>query len=227
MAGVPEIGAITAGAAAIPSFTSGMGAELQGSIADYAGSLTPQQVSATMPDIGGLLGAAPSVPAEFRPSVDSQAYNQSAGITGQPAANAATVPKTVNLVNAGGTMATAGGLPGMVDLAKQTLSDATASSTVGGGGLLDKTTGIGKWMASNPGLAKALLGGAGALLSTQGGSSGGAAKQYGAPVQWKSPVAGIPQGLLGGGQQQAQGGYPAAMGLLGGQQNSGAWRFLR
>lgn len=102
----------------------------------------------------------------------------------------------------------------------------------GTGGLLGTLKGAGSgaldWMKANPGLAKLMLGGAGALLSSQGGSSGGAPKQYGPAVQWKSPVAGIPQGLLGGGQQQAQGGgYPAAMGLLGGQPNSGAWRFLR
>lgn len=102
----------------------------------------------------------------------------------------------------------------------------------GTGGLLGTLKGAGSgaldWMKANPGLAKMLIGGAAGLLGSQGGASGGAAKQYGPAVQWKSPVAGIPQGLLGGGQsaQSAQG-YPAALGLLGGQPNAGAWRFLR
>lgn len=102
----------------------------------------------------------------------------------------------------------------------------------GTGGLLGTLKGAGSgaldWMKANPGLAKMLIGGAAGLLGSQGGSSGGAAKQYGPAVQWKSPVAGISQGLLGGEQsaQSAQG-YPAALGLLGGQPNAGAWRFLR
>jgi hypothetical protein len=217
-----------------PSWVDSVPSEVQSSL-QQASVQTPEQVQSLIPS-----WQAPA-PQEFRPSIDSQQYNVDAGITGSDAAKAATAPKTVNLPGNGGTMATSGGIQGAADLAAQTLRDATASPDIGGG-LLSQAGGLGadainkagsalgsagSWAAQNPMLAKLLLGGAGALLSSQGGNSA-APRAPVVPVQWKSPVQGIPQGLLSGVQSGGQSSqYPAAMGLLGGQQNSGAWRFLR
>ena len=82
------------------------------------------------------------------------------------------------------------------------------------------------WMKANPGLAKLMLGGATSLLSAQGNASGGAQKSYGPPVQWKSQIQPLSQGILGGQMGGQSSGYPKAMGLMGGNANSGAWRFL-
>lgn len=218
-----------------PSWVDSVPSEVESSL-QQAATQTPEQVQALIPS-----WQMPAVaPQEFRPSVDSQQYSTDAGITGADAAKAATAPKTVNLPGNGGTMATSGGIQGAADLAAQTLRDATASPDIGGG-LLSQAGGFGadvinkvggaagaagSWAAQNPMLAKLLLGGAGALLSSQGGNSA-APRAPVVPVQWKSPVQGIPQGLLSGVQSGGQSSqYPAAMGLLGGQPNSGAWRFL-
>lgn len=218
-----------------PSWVDSVPAEIQQSL-QQASVQTPEQVQSLIPS-----WQMPAVaPQEFRPSVDSQQYSTDAGITGADAAKAATAPKTVNLPGNGGTMTTSGGIQGAADLAAQTLRDATASPDIGGG-LLSQAGGFGadvinkvggaagaagSWAAQNPMLAKLLLGGAGALLSSQGGNSA-APRAPVVPVQWKSPVQGIPQGLLSGVQSGGQSSqYPAAMGLLGGQPNSGAWRFL-
>lgn len=97
----------------------------------------------------------------------------------------------------------------------------------GDGGLLGTLKAGGSsaldWMKANPALAKLMLGGASGLLAQQSGTS--APRQAVNPVQWQSPVQPMSKGLLGG-QGGGQSAYPAAMGLMGGQKNAGAWRFL-
>lgn len=75
-----------------------------------------------------------------------------------PVVTGSATPTTVNLVNAGGTTATAPGLQGVVDVAKEKLSGLTANSEVGGG-MLSKSM---SWMEKNPRLTQA---GAGLLTA--------------------------------------------------------------
>ena len=75
-----------------------------------------------------------------------------------PVVTGSATPTTVNLVNAGGTTATAPGLQGVVDVAKEELSGLTANSEVGGG-MLSKSM---SWMEKNPRLTQA---GAGLLTA--------------------------------------------------------------
>jgi len=75
-----------------------------------------------------------------------------------PVVTGSATPTTVNLVNAGGTTATAPGLHGVVDVAKEKLSGLTANSEVGGG-MLSKSM---SWMEKNPRLTQA---GAGLLTA--------------------------------------------------------------
>ena len=75
-----------------------------------------------------------------------------------PVVTGSATPTTVNLVNAGGTTATAPGLQGVVDVAKEKLSGLTANSEVGGG-MLSKSM---SWMEKNPRLT---LAGAGLLTA--------------------------------------------------------------
>lgn len=75
-----------------------------------------------------------------------------------PVVTGSATPTTVNLVNAGGTTATAPGLQGVVDVAKEKLSGLTANSEVGGG-MLSKSM---SWMKENPRLTQA---GAGLLTA--------------------------------------------------------------
>ena len=67
-----------------------------------------------------------------------------------PVVTGSATPTTVNLVNAGGTTATAPGLQGVVDVAKEKLSGLTANSEVGGG-MLSKSM---SWMEKNPRLTQ-------------------------------------------------------------------------
>lgn len=75
-----------------------------------------------------------------------------------PVVTGSATPTTVNLVNDGGTTATAPGLQGVVDVAKEKLSGLTANSEVGGG-MLSKSM---SWMEKNPRLTQA---GAGLLTA--------------------------------------------------------------
>jgi hypothetical protein len=75
-----------------------------------------------------------------------------------PVVTGSATPTTVNLVNAGGTTATAPGLQGVVDVAKEKLSGLTANSEVGDG-MLSKSM---SWMKENPRLTQA---GAGLLTA--------------------------------------------------------------
>ena len=75
-----------------------------------------------------------------------------------PVVTGSATPTTVNLVNAGGTTATAPGLQGVVDVAKEKLPGLTANSEVGGG-MLSKSM---SWMEKNPRLTQA---GAGLLTA--------------------------------------------------------------
>lgn len=83
-----------------------------------------------------------------------------------PVVTGSATPTTVNLVNAGGTTATAPGLQGVVDVAKEKLSGLTANSEVGGG-MLSKSM---SWMEKNPRLTQAGAGLLTAGLSAYGQS---------------------------------------------------------
>lgn len=182
-----------------------------------ANPVTTQSLLSGVPNITSAASAAPSV---FNAAADSQAYNQAAGITGQQAASAATVPSTVNLTNAGGTMGTAGGLQGLLQTGGQMASDAL-------GAVKDVASPTWQFLKDNPTLGRLLLGGATSLLSgAGGGSSGGSGASTPVnPIKWNSS---IQQGLLAPVQQYA----PDAIqqrpsGLLAqGNAGAGAWRFL-
>jgi hypothetical protein len=83
-----------------------------------------------------------------------------------PVVTGSATPTTVNLVNAGGTTATAPGLQGVVDVAKEKLPGLTANSEVGGG-MLSKSM---SWMKKNPRLTQAGAGLLTAGLSAYGQS---------------------------------------------------------
>lgn len=156
------------------------------------------------------------------------------------------IPATVNMGGLGGTTATTGGIGGALNVAGQTLADATASSQLGGtaasslgqsaGSLLGSggsgASELSAWMKANPTLGRLLFSGATSLLSASGGGSSGAsptgtaAGSNGPAKQWTSP---IQQGLLSPVKQYV----PQAItqlqpqGLLAqGQKNDGAWRFF-
>ena len=258
---------ITAGGAdfgllgAIPADLSAQVAAAAGAGAGVGSGLAQAMQQASQPiTVSGLtsaeqaammstpqIGAASAVPSVFNAAADSQAASSQLGITGSQAASAATVPTTVNLVNAGGTMATAGGLAGATSQAAQALRDATASSELGGtaasqlgsqaaSALSSAGSGIGtaaQWLKENPTLGRLLFAGGSALLNTlgSGSSSTGSTgtKTYGAPVQWSSSPTALNQGLLSGGLlgqnvKQIQPQMPT--GLLG-NPDSGAWRYLK
>lgn len=84
----------------------------------------------------------------------------SAGGAVPPMAGGTTIPTTVNLVNGGGTTATASGMQGMVDVAKQKVGDMLPST--GNNGMLSSAM---NWMEKNPKLTQA---GAGLLQAGLG-----------------------------------------------------------
>lgn len=194
---------------------------LQGLAAIAPASVLPSSFQSA----GSLLAEAPvsaAAPpnAAFNAAADSQAMNAAQGITGAEAAAVAKVPPTVNMGSLGGTMGTAGGLPGLLQTGGQIASDAI-------GAVKDVASPTWQFLKDNPTLGRLLLGGATSLLSSQGsGSSGASGAPSGPPVQWNSQ---LQKGLLAPVQQYA----PAAIqqrpaGLLAqGNAGDGAWRFLR
>lgn len=235
-AGAADLGALSA----VPEFAA---APAAGSGLLAAQQTASAPISVAPADMGALsavpeFAAAPAVaPAAFNAAADSQLASQQLGITGAQSAASATAPATVNLVNAGGTMATAGGLKGAADVAAQALRDATASSEIGGSAasqlgssaanaLSSVGSGAGsalQFLKDNPTLGKLLFAGGTSLLSTLGsdnGSSGGGGLLSAGPAkQWNSP---IQQGLL----RQPTLVNPAAIQPTG-NANSGAWRWMK
>jgi len=142
-------------------------------------------------------------------------------------AGAAEAGGSVGLLGAGGADAatSAAWANGAAGLGGDTLS------AMSGGGMLGQVGGMAgeaaSWMKANPALGKLLMSGGMGLLSSSGGGSGGAqAPVYGPAKQWSSP---IQQGIQSNPQQM----NPAPIqqrpaGLLAqGQQNDGAWRYLK
>lgn len=234
--------ASTLPAAGLPGLTGGLLAgvpmEALQAVEAYsaANPVTMAEVAKTLP----TFNVAPALPAStFNAAADSQAYNNAAGITGDAAAKAATAPATVNLTNAGGTMATAGGLQGASNLAAQAIRDATASAELGGGLLSQAGNTVGNvlqsgssgagsiadWMKANPTIGRLVMAGASSLLSGAGGSGGSspAPVPSGPPVKWNSP---IQQGLIAPVQQQMPGQFAPGGLLAQGHANSGLWRFM-
>lgn len=210
-------------------------------LASAGGLLPAAPVTPAVPQPPVTQAPVPQTPAIQQPSVfnaaaDSQAYNQAAGITGQQAAAAAKVPVTVNLTNAGGTMATAGGVKGAIDLGAQVVRDAVSGTPLSGvgGAVADAAQATSKavtpaaqWLKDNPTLGRLLLGAGTSLLMSSGGSgSATPARTAVNPKQWNTP---IQMGLLSPVQQY----FPAPVqtrpaGLLAdGFQADGAWRYLR
>jgi hypothetical protein len=227
MQGMPDLGgaqSFPVAPQAQPSWLDAVHGENVASLDQFA-QQTPQQVQSLIPEWSQA--SAPSwldsVKAETEKSLQ-QASQQTPAQVNSTMPDVSAIPATVPT-------------SGLDPMRKAELDGYQTNGTqpspavaATGGGLLGSVgeagSSVAKWMAENPGLSKLLLGGASALLSGQGGGTS-APKTYGAPVQWKSPLPQISQGLLSGGGQADQGGYPAAMGLLGGQQNAGAWRWLR
>lgn len=141
-----------------------------------------------------------------------------------------------------GGAAAAGGLIGAGEGAAQlgaytaanplTAAEVTAS-TLPAAGLPGLSSGLlgpaAAWMKANPVMGRLLTAGATGLLSTAGGGSGGSsgAVPTGPAKQWTSP---LQQGLLSQPQQYAPPAIaqnqPAGL-LAQGQQNDGAWRYLK
>jgi hypothetical protein len=121
-----------------------------GGLGDAAGGLLQANLGVTDIGIGGASAGG------FNPMTP--------GIAG-PAVPGPTMPTTVNLVNGGGTTATAPGMQGVMDVAKSKISDLTANSEVGGGILSSmgsKVKPAFEWMEKNPRITQA---GAGLLQS--------------------------------------------------------------
>lgn len=205
--------------ATAPAWLDSVRGETEASL-QQASQQTQAQVNATMPDASAFQAPVPtSGVSDFR-AEEIRGYQTDGSMPSSPAV-AASPPAS-----------------GVSDFRKaeidgyQTDGSMPSSPAVptGTGGLLGSIKAGGStaldWMKTNPGLAKLLLGGAGSLLSTQGGAGGGAPKPYGAPVQWNSAPPKISPGILGGQGGGQSSGYPPALGLMGGQANSGAWRFL-
>lgn len=210
----------------MPSWVDHVPAEIEQSL-QQASIQTPQQVNATMPELQPAQTWLDSVRTDTEASLQRSAQQTPAQVNAtMPDVSAipATVPTTgVSDFRAGEIKdyATDGRLP---------TSPAVPTGT---GGLLGTLKGAGgtalDWMKANPALAKLMLGGASGLLAQQSGGTTSAPRQAVNPVQWQSPVKPMSQGLLGGAAgvvASGQSAYPAAMGLLGGQKNAGAWRFL-
>lgn len=197
--------------------------EITASLDAYAANpmMASQVANATLP--GDLSLGAPSIsqPFAFNAAADSQLASNQLGITGDQSAASATIPRTVNLVNGGGTSGTAGGLTGLLQTGSQVASDAVS-------GLANNP--LSQWMKDNPLLGRLALAGVGSLASSSGGGSSSAPRSssvVGPPVQWNSP---IQQGLLSPVQQYAPPAItqmrPAGL-LAQGFENDGAWRYLK
>lgn len=211
-----------------------------------ANPVTAAEMQAAIPSFNVPIIA----PATFNAAADSQAASQQLGITGQQSAAASAAPSTVNLSNAGGTMATSGGLQGLFDSAAQGVLDTTASPEIGGSALSQAGSAVGdalgtvadsvapvqgglsgmtQWLKDNPTLGRLLFAGASGLLNTMGqssGSQGGAGLlNVGPAKQWNSQ---IQRGILNPVQQVQTPQLPST-GLLAanGYDNAGAWRFLK
>lgn len=171
-----------------------------------ANPLTAAQVAGTIPASGlpglaasgaGMIGGINAMPEALQ---SLEAYSAANPLTASQVAGA-TLP--------------AAGLPGLA---------------AAGGGLLGSALGsagsAASWMKENPTLGKLLMSGGMGLLSSSGGGGGGApAPTYGPAQQWSSP---IQQGIQSTPQQMSPAAIQRPQGLLAqGQQNDGAWRYLK
>ena len=136
-------------ASGVPAWDAAAGSSALGSLGDTANGMLQANLGVTDIGVGAASagGAVPGIAPVAAPVVTGSA-----------------TPTTVNLVNAGGTTATAPGLQGVVDVAKEKLPGLTANSEVGDG-MLSKSM---SWMKKNQ-----LLTHAGAGLLTAGLSAYG------------------------------------------------------